>query len=126
MRVLLSDRFCAGAKAQGKPQVDYFDEKEPGLALRVSSAGRKSWTLHYSSPKDGKRVRQALGLYPQTSLAAARTLALEAKSYLDKGIDPRDALAADAASAMTVASLIPLFLDKPNKRTGKPRKTIAE
>jgi integrase len=125
MRVLLTDRFCVGAKAQGKPQADYFDEAEPGLCLRVSSAGRKSWTLHYTSPKDGKRVRQSLALYPQTSLAAARGLALEAKGHLDQGIDPRDALAG-AAGTMTVASLVPLYVDKPHKRTGKPRRSAKD
>jgi integrase len=126
MRVLLTDRFCAGAKAQGKPQADYFDEQEAGLCLRVSSAGRKSWTLHYTSPKDGKRARQTLALYPQTSLAAARGLALEAKAYLDKGVDPRDALNGAVANTMTVASLIPLYIEKPHKRTGKPRKSAKE
>jgi hypothetical protein len=33
MRVRLTDRFCASAKAER--QVDYFDEKVPGLSLRV-------------------------------------------------------------------------------------------
>jgi hypothetical protein len=65
----------AHAKTQGIPQLDYFDEALPDLALRVSSAGRKTWTFHYTSPKDGKRARLTIGTYPATTLASARGLA---------------------------------------------------
>jgi hypothetical protein len=38
---LLTDRFCAHAKAQeGEVQTDYFDEATKGLALRVSRSAR--------------------------------------------------------------------------------------
>lgn len=126
MRVALTDRFCAGAKALGASQVDYFDEGTAGLALRVTGEGIKAWSFIFTSPKSGKRARLTLGRYPQTSLAGARTLALEAKGHLEQGVDPRDALAAADATAMTVAGLIPLYLEKPHRRTGRPRKSIKE
>ena len=58
---------------------------------------------------------------------AARGKALEARAYLqeDPPRDPRDAIAG-RASAMTVAALVPLYLDKPHRRTGRPRKSIKE
>jgi integrase len=87
MKLLLTDRFCDRAKPQG-PQTDYFDETVSGLALRVS-ADRKTWTLHFSSPVNGKRARMTLGTYPATSLAAARTKAIEAKTQVEEGRDPR-------------------------------------
>jgi integrase len=87
MKLLLTDRFCDRAKPQG-PQTDYFDETVSGLALRVS-VDRKTWTLHFSSPMNGKRARMTLGTYPATSLAAARTKALEAKTQVEEGRDPR-------------------------------------
>jgi integrase len=126
MRVLLTDRFCAGAKAAGAAQVDYFDEDTSGLALRVTSDGIKAWSLIFTSPKNGKRARMTLGRYPQTSLAGARTLVLEAKGQLEKGTDPRDALTAAGAAAVTVSGLIPLYLEKPHRRTGRPRKSVKE
>jgi integrase len=126
MRVSLTDRFCAGAKAKGAVQVDYFDEGTPGLALRVTDKGRKAWCFVFTSPKDDKRARLTLGRYPQTTLARARTLALEAKGHLDQGNDPRDVLAAEDASAMTVAALVPLYLEKPHRKTGRPRKSVKE
>jgi hypothetical protein len=76
MRVALTDRFCERAKAaDGAAQTDYFDEKVPGLALRVGKG--KSWTLHYG-PK-GSRRRMTFGQYPAISLADARRRALEAR-----------------------------------------------
>ena len=74
MRLQLTDRFCAHAKSK-EVQTDYFDATVPGLALRVTSGGTKSWSLLMGIP----RKRVTLGRYPAISLAAARTLALETK-----------------------------------------------
>jgi integrase len=126
MRVSLTDLFCAGAKATGSAQVDYFDEGTPGLALRVTANGRKAWSFVFTSPKDGKRARLTLGRYPQTTLAQARTLALEAKAHLDGRKDPRDVLAERDAGAMTVAALVPLYLEKPHRKSGRARKSVNE
>ena len=85
-RRLLTDRFCAGAKARdGEVQTDYFDTEVSGLALRVSEA-RKSWTLHCTL--GGKRRRLTFGNYPALSLAGARTRADEAKAAVAAGHNP--------------------------------------
>ena len=88
MRLLLTDRFCDRAKAQGA-QTDYFDETVSGLAFRVSR-DRKSWTLHYT--RDGKRARLTFGTYPAISLAAARRKAIEAKGEIAEGRSPAPAM----------------------------------
>jgi integrase len=80
MKLQLTDRFCQHAKSD-TAQTDYFDETVTGLALRVTSGGTKAWTLLYGMP----RRRMTLGRYPQMSLAAARTAALEAKSGRTSG-----------------------------------------
>jgi integrase len=118
--VALTDRFAAAAKSPAAPQTDYFDAGTRGLALRVAAGGRKTWTVHFTSPKDGKRARLVLGTYPATSLAAARAKALEAASHVDAGRDPRDVFAAQDAAAVTVATLIGSYLEKhvtPNLRS---------
>jgi Arm DNA-binding domain/Phage integrase central domain len=102
----LTDRFVSGSKAG-----DYFDAKTPGLNLRVTPKGVRSWFVVFTSPKDGKRARATLGRYPQTSLAKARAKAGEARSYLDEGQDPRDAFATEAGT-MTVRALIASYLAK--------------
>lgn len=117
-RVALTDRFVAGAKPDSSGRTDYFDSVAKGLALRVS-AGSRTWTYNFTSPKDGKRARLTLGTYPATTLARARTMALEAKGQTEGGQDPRDILAAGAA-AMTVADLVSSYMTKhvkPNLRS---------
>jgi len=88
MRRLLTDRFCTTAKArEGDIQTDYFDEQNPGLALRVSRSGLKSWTLHFT--QGGKRNRMTFGNYPAISLGSARSRADEARALLASGYNPR-------------------------------------
>ena len=90
MRVQLTDRFCASATST-EAQTDYFDATIPGLALRVTSGGTKSWSLLHGTP----RHRVSLGRYPSLSLAAARARAIEVK---------------DGRSAGTVAALAEVYL----------------
>jgi integrase len=85
MKVKLTDRFCANVKSNS--QVDYFDEATRGLALRVTEAGSKSWTYNFTF--NGTRARMTLGTYPALSLSAARTKAIEARSEVEAGNDPR-------------------------------------
>lgn len=121
-RLSLTDRFVAGAKAAGADRTDYFDEKCPGLALRVSPGGKKAWTYHFTSPKDAKRARATLGSYPATTLATARTRAFEARHLVEADQDPRDVFADKAAAAMTVGALVTSYLEKhvrPNLRSAK-------
>ena len=105
MRVLLTDRFCDRAKSTSV-QTDYFDENVSGLALRVSAKGVKAWTLHFTEPT-GKRARITLGRYPSTSLANARARALEAKSAVADGRDPRG-----VGNEMTVNDLAASYIQK--------------
>jgi hypothetical protein len=106
-RVELTDRFVSSAKAG-----DFFDAKTPGLNLRVTPNGLKSWFAMFTSPKDGKRARVTLGRYPQTPLARARRLALEARGCAEEGKDPRDLLGAQIASKSSVSGLIESYLAK--------------
>jgi integrase len=114
LRVALTDRFVAAAKGVGS-QVDYFDAKVPGLSLRVSQGGARTWCFSFTGT-DRRRNRITLGTYPAVPLAAARTAALEARGTLEAGGDLR----AHKASAMTVATLVESYLAKrvrPNLRS---------
>jgi integrase len=73
----------------------------------VSKHGRKAWSFLFTSPA-GKRARVSLGVYPSTSLAKARALALEARALVEAGQDPRRR----AAGAMTVAALVDSYVEK--------------
>ena len=122
-RRALTDRFCAHAKAaEGEAQTDYFDESRKGLALRVTQAGTRSWTYHFTWA--GKRVRMTFGTYPATSLGKAHTLVDEARAALEAGKDPRTAL----AKPETFKAICEEWAEREgaNLRTGDDRKTTLE
>jgi len=121
----LSDRFIATLKAKKKP-VDYFDSKTTGLGLRISPTGLKAWSVMFTLPGTEKRARLSLGTYPATPLATARTKALEARSKVEAGEDPRiepmlhDGPAPEGA-AVTVAMLAENYIERHGRqiKTGK-------
>ena len=72
MRANLTDVFVQSVKAPERGQAEYWDRKERGLGLRVSQGGRRTWTLLYRLPTDGRLRRFTLGTYPVLSLKDAR------------------------------------------------------
>jgi integrase len=122
-RVALTDVFCKTSKPLGV-RTDYFDETVPGLALRVTENGHRSWSYLFTSPRDGKRARATIGTYPATSLAAARGKALEAKGHVEAGRDPRLVLAGQATAGMTVAALVDAYLADPEKASLRSKDEI--
>ena len=58
-RVKLTDRFVQSAKTTTPSRVDFSDESQRGLVLRVTSSGARTYTATYF--RDGKRQRVTLG-----------------------------------------------------------------
>ena len=67
-------------------RADYADTVLPGLHLRVTEKGRKSWSVVYRV--NGKQRRMTLGSYPIFDLAQARDAAREALQAVGRGEDP--------------------------------------
>jgi integrase len=124
-QVALTDRFCSSAKADGL-RTEYRDVLVPGLALRVTNTGHRSWSFVFTSPRDRNLARVTIGTYPATGLAAAREKANEARGLVEMGEDPRVTLAGQHSAGMTIADMVANYLKKPNRKTGKPRKSIGE
>ena len=88
----LTDRLVESLKADGASRKEIRDGKVPGLLLRVSEKGTKSWSVLYRRKSDGRRRRFTCGNYPQVSLADARAQALGVLAQVARGEDPaRDA-----------------------------------
>lgn len=66
-----------------------------GMYLEVSPRGGKWWRLKYRL--DGKERRISLGVFPDVTLAGARTRRDEARALIDVGIDPSTKKAAEKA-----------------------------
>src|SRR5262245_14136613 len=82
----LTAQFVERAKPPAAGQVDLFDRGYPGLALRLSYGGTKSWI--YFHRVGGKQKRLGLGTYPDTKLAEARDAWRAAREALKVGRDP--------------------------------------
>jgi len=82
-------------------QVDHFDAGYPGLALRISYAGSRSWVYFYRW--QGKQKRLTFGPWPALELAQARDAWRHARKRLASGLEPL--VAPPAASTDNFASV---------------------
>src|SRR5262249_4061953 len=88
-------------RAPSSGQIDHFDQGYPGLALRVSYGGSKTWVYFYRL--FGKQKRLTLGRWPSMSLSAAREASRNARNTIDKGESPKHQRPAQASSFVAVA-----------------------
>ena len=118
--VTLTARFLESVKPAGS-RIEYFDEHTPGLAIRVSESGVKTWVLLYRTQpsedtQDTPRLRRlTLGRYPDLDLKGARNRAQQERGSVAKGKDPaaiKQALRRSAGRGDTVADLAKEYIDK--------------
>ena len=88
-RVNLTSKIVeAIALPVGRKSVEHFDQRTPGLVLRVSAGGAKTWNVIYRHR--GRARRLTLGRYPVISLDDARARAREVLCRVTRGDDPAD------------------------------------
>lgn len=92
----LTDHFVR--KLSVEKRTDFPDTKAPGLSLRVSPAGAKSWAVR-GTASDGSKQRVTLGTYPQMSLKEARIRAAEAMAEIRAAAGNLNAAKREAALA---------------------------
>lgn len=112
-------------------RVDYFDTIMPGLTLRVSQTGRKTWTLFYRL--DGKQHRYGLGRFPIVDLAQARERAWEAHRKIERGVNPsaekQQAREEHRSGAFLYETVAAHFIEeyaKPKNRTWREQQRILD
>lgn len=82
--------------APGKQQCIHWDGKTPGLGLRVTAAGAKSYI--FETRLHGKTVRLTIGDVRTWTIGKAQSEATRLKALTDQGIDPRQVKAERAAA----------------------------
>jgi integrase len=85
MQKALTDKMIEALKPEAK-RYDVHDLRCPGMTLRVSPNGRKSFYIKFRYGLAQKHPK--LGSYPRMSLATAREKANEWLKQVDQGIDP--------------------------------------
>ena len=117
----------------GKQQAFMRDSEAPGLRVRITSAGAKSFV--FEAKLNRQTIRRTIGDVKVWSIEQARTEARRLAVLLDNGQDPREIQrqqqaakaaerAAATAKALTVGEVWPLYLEsgKPKRRDAwKPR-----
>lgn len=78
-KIKLTDRYISSCKCSKGERLEISDSLCPGLYLRVSGTGTKSFCLIV---RQGALIRRTLGRYPILGLSDARRLALEAMREL--------------------------------------------
>src|SRR5262245_32769556 len=88
-RTTLTDRFIRSRKAARiGTRDDYFDAVVPGLALRVTDRGAKSYCLVARFPGSSNPTRRTIAPVGTVSLADARVRARKWLELIATGIDP--------------------------------------
>ena len=130
------ENFTAGRVAsfkcsEGKKQSIFWDGKTPGLGLRVTAGGSRSFIFETSMK--GKTLRITIGDVSTYSIDAAQKIAKAYRAQTDQGLDPRqvaaDKLASEQAArqarqveaeakqaeadrkGLTLAQVWPLYID---------------
>ena len=95
----------AGFKCKpGKQQSIYWDGKTPGLGLRVTAAGSKSYI--FETALHGKTIRMTIGDPRTWMIAAAQGEASRLKVMTDQGTDPRQVIADGIAAKETKSAAL--------------------
>ncbi len=90
-RIALTDKFIKSeSRVPGAGRLDYFDSIVPGLALRVTKKGHRTFVLVARFPAKPKNpTRRVLGEYGAITLDAARERARHWLELIGKGVDPK-------------------------------------
>lgn len=101
----LTDKSVMAAKAPVGKRLELWDARSPGLCLRVSESGAKSWVVRYRT-LDGRQPRFSLGaagnLKGALSLVEARDRASEVRRMAREGGDPANTKRATIVEAKTM------------------------
>jgi integrase len=116
MRIVLTTKFIAGLKAAapGK-RAHYWDALVPGLGVRVTARGSKSFVVYKRWPGSRAPARRALGDATKLPLAEARQRARDWLALAERGVDPKEearqaALAAQRRRQTTFATVAEAWL----------------
>src|SRR5271165_4477762 len=108
----LTDLVVEKLKPPPEGRVEIFDTTFPGLALRVTSTGHKSWSTYYWAA--GSHRRYTIGPYPAFKPADARKAASAVLHRVEAGGDPaeekRTRRTAQAPDDMTFAAVARRYL----------------
>jgi integrase len=86
----LTDRFLAGLTVEdGRKDRLVFDTACPGLGVRMTVKGTRTFIAQWTDPVTRRKVREPLGLWGNLTIEQAREAARVRLGAVAKGIDPK-------------------------------------
>lgn len=109
MKRKLTNKFIEGQKPDPSKRLDFRDELMPGLVLRISTSGTKTFCLHKRI--NGKMRRLTIGRFHIVSLADARKRVQQVLYEIETGrFEDRTGIEIDTKP--TLGDVIPDYIEK--------------
>jgi Arm domain-containing DNA-binding protein/integrase-like protein len=111
----LTDRFLTALKVEpGRKDRMVFDSVSPGLGVRVSAKGTRTFICQWTDPATRRKVREPLGVWGNITIDKAREAAQIRLGEVAKGVDLKaermrrraDAERVRAEAALTFEALV--------------------
>lgn len=109
MKRKLTTKFIEGQKPNPSKRLDFRDELMPGLVLRISTSGTKTFCLHKRI--NGKMRRLTIGRFPVMSLADARERVRQVLYEIEAGRF-EDHTGIEVEAKRTLGDVIPDYIEK--------------
>ena len=116
-----TDRFLAAlALEPGQKDRLLFDTETPGLGVRLSASGARSFLVQWTDRATGKKKREPIGRWGAITIEQARTATRATLGAVARGMDPSAERAAKKAAdvadradrAMTLEALLDLWSER--------------
>jgi integrase len=88
MQKALTDVFVRSLSRPLAGRLEFSDTRCPGLEIRVTSSGVKSWSFRFRDPQSGRLTRMTIGTYPDVLLGDARDRAGAMRRAVAAGLNP--------------------------------------
>src|SRR5438477_11605516 len=86
----LTDRFLAALRVDdGRKDRLVFDTACPGLGVRVTAKGTRTFIAQWTDPATKRKVREPLGVWGNLTIEQAREAVRVRLGQVAKGINPR-------------------------------------
>jgi len=86
----LTDRFLAGLEVEpGRKDRMVFDSVSPGLGVRVTMKGTRTFICQWTDPVTRRKVREPIGVWGNITIDKARQTAQIRLGEVAKGVDPK-------------------------------------
>jgi integrase len=127
----LTDRFLTSFTLElGRKDQIVFDTECPGLGVRITAKGTRTFLVQWTDPATKQKVRERLGVWGSLTIDQARTAARARHGDVARGIDPaaerkRKKADADARKAELALSLDGLIAEWASRHLAQRRPRYA-